>query len=276
MASLVPAATDLLLAMGCGDVLAAVSNYDQQRAETSHLPRVGDYQSIDWERLGLVRPTLLIVQMAPQRVPAGMRQRSQAIGARLLNIQIERLGDVSAAIRAIGDAVGRPDRAQALADDLARRLNILRTRTAGLPRVPTLLVVSDDGLSVAGPQTFLDDLLEIAGGANVAGRLAARYPAIDREMLLSLRPEAVIQLLPSASPAMVEQARRHWKALPALPAVSAGRVHILTDWYLLLPGSHVADVAAKFAEILHGDAGGAACPASATHPASRGAGGEPP
>lgn len=277
VASLVPAATDLLMAMGCGDMLAAVSNYDQHRAETSHLPRVGDYQSIDWERLRLVRPTLLIVQMAPQRVPAGMRQRAEAIGARLLNIQIERLADVSQAIRTLGDAVGRPDRAQALADRLAARLNSLRTRTAGLRRVPALLVVSDDGLSVVGPHTFLDDLLEIAGGANVAGHLAARYPSIDREMLLSLRPEAVIQLLPAASPAVVEQARRNWNSLPTL---SAGRVHILTDWYLLLPGSHVADVATKFAEILHGEAVRAAPVAARTAPATRHAtrpgGGEPP
>jgi len=263
VASLVPAATDLLLAMGCADVLAAVSNYDHDRPEIRHLPRVGDYQNLDWEQMRAVRPTLIVMQMAPERMPAGLRQRAEALGARLVNIQIEQLQDVYSAIRSLGDAIGRPDRAAVLIARLSGRLDGIRASVAGLRSVPVLLVISDDGLSVAGPRTFLDELLGIAGGNNVASRFAMRYPTIDREMLLSLQPEVVIQLLPAASPVVVEQARRNWRAMSGLPAVSSGRVHILTDWYLLLPASHVADVAEKFAQILHGGTAADSMPADA-------------
>src|SRR5690606_38033830 len=50
VASLVPAASQLVLAMGAGDQLVATSNYDVD-PEAAHLPRVGDYQTADWERL---------------------------------------------------------------------------------------------------------------------------------------------------------------------------------------------------------------------------------
>src|SRR5690242_14198194 len=50
LASLSPAATDLLVGMGAGDHLIAVSNFDADRDETRGLPRVGDYRTQDWEK----------------------------------------------------------------------------------------------------------------------------------------------------------------------------------------------------------------------------------
>src|SRR5437016_4463256 len=49
LASLSPAATDLLIGMGAGDHLIAVSNFDAERDETRGLDRVGDYRTQDWE-----------------------------------------------------------------------------------------------------------------------------------------------------------------------------------------------------------------------------------
>src|SRR4051794_4265348 len=64
VASLVPAATDLIVGMGAGDHLVAVSNYDLG-AEVAGLPKVGDYQSIDWEKLTVLRPNVLISFYGP-------------------------------------------------------------------------------------------------------------------------------------------------------------------------------------------------------------------
>src|ERR1043166_2750016 len=56
VASLVPAATDLILGMNAADHLIAVSNWDPDRPEIAHLPRVGDYRTIDWEKLSELHP----------------------------------------------------------------------------------------------------------------------------------------------------------------------------------------------------------------------------
>src|SRR5512133_3272282 len=55
VASLVPAATEMLVGMGAGDRLVAVSNYESSPV-VKDLPRVGDYQSTDWETLARLRP----------------------------------------------------------------------------------------------------------------------------------------------------------------------------------------------------------------------------
>ncbi len=65
VASLVPAATDLIVGMGARDRLVAVSSYDDKRPDVRQLPRAGNYETIDWELLRSLHPTVLITQTRP-------------------------------------------------------------------------------------------------------------------------------------------------------------------------------------------------------------------
>jgi ABC-type hemin transport system substrate-binding protein len=48
VASLSPAGTDILVAIGAQDHLVAVSHYDTGKPAVSKLPGVGDYLTVDW------------------------------------------------------------------------------------------------------------------------------------------------------------------------------------------------------------------------------------
>ena len=72
VASLVPAATDLIDGMGARDHLIAISNWDPNRDDYASLPRVGDYRSIDWERITQLQPRVMIVQFREDKKPAGL------------------------------------------------------------------------------------------------------------------------------------------------------------------------------------------------------------
>jgi iron complex transport system substrate-binding protein len=251
VASLVPAATDLIVGMGATDHLGGISNYDVNRPETDHLPRVGDYQSVDWERLNVMRPDVLIIFQAPDRVPAGMRQKAESLGIRLVDAKAERVADVFDLLDKLGETLNEPRKAADAQARLRRRLDEVARRVAGMPRVRTLIVMDTSGRAVAGPDTFLDDLLQVAGGQNAAASIGSRYPEIDREKLIELAPDAVIQLLPDASRQVLEQARQNWEALARVPAVREGRVEVITQWYAVQPGWHMADLAEQMAEALH-------------------------
>src|SRR6185369_13867707 len=67
IASLVPAATDLLVAMGAADHLVAVSNWDQAIPEVQNLPVGGNHDGPDWEKIAQVRPQVMIIFMAGDR-----------------------------------------------------------------------------------------------------------------------------------------------------------------------------------------------------------------
>ena len=251
LASLSPAATDLLIGMGAADHLVAVSNFDADRDETRGLARVGDYRTQDWEKLSALRPRKMIIQMRPERLPPGLGGRAQDLGIELVNLTIDSLDDVFEAIPQVGKAAGEEARAAARLAQLRKQFETVRRRVEKAPKVKTLIVVNDDGRSVAGPGTFLDDILKAAGGENAAGPLGIQWPTVDREKILELSPQVVIHLLPQASPQVVREAQKFWADLPQLPAVQDKRIHVLTEWYALLPGDHVGAMAEQYALILH-------------------------
>ena len=251
VASLVPAATDLLVGMGCGDHLVAVSNFDRD-PRTADLPRVGDYQNTDWEKLSRLRPNLIVTQFDRGHTPGGFIEQRAKIGATQVNLRIERLSDIEVALVTLGSACEESGKAAAEITRIRRSLDAVRATVAGRPKVRTLIVVGATGLELAGRDTFLDDLLTAAGGENATQ--AARYVTIDREALTALQPEAILQLLPDADARTLEQAASFWQTFPDLPAVKEHRVWPLTQTFIMQPGSHVAESAAIFAQKLHPEA----------------------
>jgi cobalamin transport system substrate-binding protein len=251
VASLVPAATDLLIGMGASDHLVAVSNFDEDREGTHGLPRVGDYENTDWEQIAQLHPAYLIHQAQPDRLPPGLVQRAKDLNIQLLNIQIERVNDIYTAMQTLGNAVNEKSKADAAVAKLRAQLDAVQKSVEGKPKVRTLIVRDETGLAVIGRDTFLDDVLTIAGGDNVIEPGTHRYPNIDPEMLMKLAPDAVIQLLPEASAQMLQEADKFWKTVPDLPAVKNGRVYVMTDWFVEQPGPQIGKLAEMFAAKLH-------------------------
>lgn len=244
--------------MGLGDHLVAVSNYCYANPAAAGLPAVGDYQTTDWERLSTLRPDVLVVFSTPDRLPPGMVSRARQLGIRLEPLRTDHIDDVRAAMRRLGELAGRPELAERAVGRLDQRLAAVRQRVAGRPAVPTLILIGDHARGGVGQGGFLDELLTLAGGRNVAADLGTPYPQLDREQRVSLAPAHILHLLPAASPAQVRAAEQFWATQPELRPGSAVRVTLLTQWYLLQPGGHLADIAEHFADALHGDPGTAA------------------
>jgi ABC-type Fe3+-hydroxamate transport system substrate-binding protein len=251
VASLVPAATDLLLGMGAGDQLVAVSNWDAERPEIAGLPRVGDYRTVDWEKLASIRPDVMIIQLAPDKMPPGLSERAAELGIKLVNLKIVYLQDVFTSLDQLGEAIGQPDKALNSSTALRSELADVLASVVGKPPVRTLISRSESPLAVVGGGNFMNDLLGIAGGRNVIDSGENSFPNIDVERLVALDPDVVLHLLPGSSQQVVEQAKTFWASHPQLSAVKNGRVHYLTETYLLVPGQNMGKVARRFAELLH-------------------------
>ncbi len=175
------------------------------------------------------------------------------MGIKIVNLKLDTIDEIAQGMMTIAGAIGRPDQGRAAATALRAKLDAVRSRVAGQPRVRTLVVTDDQSFALAGPGEFLDELLQIAGGQNAAESLHKPYPEVDREMIMSLAPDVVIRLVPEGDqkPQVVQQGDRIWDTLTDLPAVKNHRVYVLTEWYSELPGSRIGDLAKKIADILH-------------------------
>lgn len=253
VASLSPAATDLLIGMGAGDHLIAVSNWDAENPQTKDLPRVGDYRTIDRERLTMLKPDLVVVQGKPEKIqPGTVEFITGSLHAKMVNIQIVTLADVFDATQMLGDAIGAPDRAKAAAAKLQAELDAVKQGVAGKPPVRAYVARSNNALDSVGGGNFVDDVLTIAGGRNVLSGGHNSFPTVDREQLIKLDPDVILHLLPAGSPQAVEHTKEFWAAMPTLRAVKAGRVYVLEEYYVLQPSYRLGDTARLFAERLHG------------------------
>ncbi len=257
--SLSPAVTDLLVAMNGRDVLVGVSNFDRG-AELEGLPRVGDYETVDWERMSVLKPQVIFVQMKPSRVPPTMVERAESMGARVVALQIERLTDIVIELDRVGREIGRAEDAREALAEMREGWEALRQESnaaagggaenrANESRVSTLILTGVDGLPAAGRETFLSDALELVGGRNALGDRRG-YVSLDRELLIAASPEAIVVLLPEATDAQRAELDRLLTSIPNVPAIRDGRVLVMTESWVLRPGPRVGELARRMGELL--------------------------
>lgn len=250
VASLVPAATDILVQIGAANHLVGISNYDSpDLLGLTGLPRVGDYQTIDWERLEKLRPDILIVFESKERLPAGLRQRASAMHMQLVNVRTETIGDIVHEAMRLGGLVNEKQKAAKRVAEFQHRLDVLRKANSNRRPVPTLLIRDVGGIGVVGTNNFLNEALNLAGGENVIQ--AAGWPDIDREMLAALKPQAIIILLAEQTPQARAGAKAFFELHKDLPAVKNKRAYIIDRWYCQQSSMSVADVAEQMSRDLH-------------------------
>ncbi|HEY1910901.1 MAG TPA: helical backbone metal receptor, partial [Vicinamibacterales bacterium] len=183
-----PSITETLFALGLGDRVVGVSAYCRFPAKAATLPKVGSFLKPDAELIAALQPDLVIVH----EVANGIDRRLTSLRIPFLIVDRGTLASVFSSIRQIGGSAGVPERADALVADIERRLDAVRQAGARVPRPRVLFIIGRrpatlGDLVAVGPGSYLNDLIDIAGGANVlaiAGQ--PEYPRISMEAVLRL------------------------------------------------------------------------------------------
>ena len=252
--SLVPALTEMLFAIGAGAQVIAVSSYDEFPPAVEALPRVGSLLDPDVERILSLRPDLVLTygsqsELKTQLARAGVRAFSYRHGG---------VAGVLQALRDLGAETDHRRAAERTAREIQEQLDAVQTQVRSHPRLRTLLVFSRQPQSlqqmyVSGGVGFLDDILRIAGGANVFGDVPRESVQPSHEILLARAPEAIVEIHATGmmAAANLERERSLWATLASIPAVRGGRVHFLDGSYLVVPGPRMGLAAEALARVLH-------------------------
>lgn len=232
--SLVPSATLTLHALGADGALVGRTDYDTASWATS-LPSVGGGVLPSQEALLALQPDLVIHFHGDQdtRTPALLDR----LGVPRLAVRPDRVSDVLDIVRWLGRVTGRRDRGEALADSIQARLAAVRARAAPFEPVKVAYVLGGTPPWVAGPGTYVEELLETAGGLNVFDDLDRLYAPVAPEEFLARSMDLI--LVPRRE-ALSER-------------LQAGRPVVVVGDLLELPGPGVADAAERLLAILHPD-----------------------
>lgn len=187
--SLVPSATETLVALGAEDRLVARTDYDSLQA-VNDLPSVGGGFNPSLEVLLFLKPDL-VIRFAGE-TDTETPKRLDDVGIPHLAVQPDRVEDVRSMLRLLGRVVDREEQADSI---LARHRSVLdsiRTEVEGLRRIPAAFTLGGDGLFVAGPRTFVGELLTLAGGRNVFDDLSRPWAPVNPEEVLDRNPEVLL------------------------------------------------------------------------------------
>ena len=249
--SIIPAATEMLFAMGAGNRVIAIGSYDHFPPESQKLPRVGALIDPNVEQILQMRPDLVVMYGTQTE----LQRRLERAKIPYYSYVHKGLADITETMRSLGTRVGMEAAGNALATRVERQLADVRERVARAPRPKTLLVFERERRSLrniyaSGGIGFLHDMLVTAGGVDAMEDLKRQSVTMSTEMVLDRAPEVIIELRYEKD-ALNDADIGAWNTLASVPAVKNHRVIVLTGEEFVVPGPRVGAATRRLAQVLH-------------------------
>jgi iron complex transport system substrate-binding protein len=217
--SLAPGTTAMLFAAGAGHCVVGTIAHSDEPAEAARVQVVGDAETLDFEQLIGLRPTVVVVAVdVVQRVRI---DRIKALGIPVYQVHVTRLAQMPESLRRLGTLAGTEAVANREADELAAELAALDTRYRNRAPVRVLYQIWDRPIYTIGGRHVITDALTLCGAVNVFADLTTAAPAVTREAAVLRNPELI---LASAPPGAADEWLAEWRKFPALAAVRDGQL----------------------------------------------------
>jgi iron complex transport system substrate-binding protein len=245
IASLSPAATEILFAIGAGDQVAAVEKFSDYPPEATSLTKLDAYEP-SVEAIAGEQPDLVLVYFDPSNLVNGLER------AGLTVIFLEPPSSVDGVleqIRLLGQATGHPQEAEELVGGMQQRIADIQERLADVEQGPRLFHELDDQLFTVAPDSFVGDLYTILKAQNIAAGTDQAYPQLSQEAIIEADPEVII-LADTAGGGSVEtvKARPGWGSISA---VKNDRIYVVDPDVVSRPGPRLVDALQTLAQILY-------------------------
>lgn len=215
--SLAPSTTEILFALGLDQEIVGVSSYCNYPAQAANKPKVGDFSHPNMEKILSLKPDHIFC--------TGLEQAPVVRELRRLNLKayvadpsnVEELYDT---IKEIGLLTGRASEAGALIRRMQDDVETIGSRVRLVPqkdRVKVFVEIWHEPLMTAGKGSFIDQLIALAGGINIAHDIDRQYSNFSAEKVVSLDPACIIlAYMDKEAPLKLVEARFGWKNISAV------------------------------------------------------------
>lgn len=245
--SLMPAATAVVRALDAAQLLVG-RTLEDSASDIAQLPAVGRVLDPSVESIVALDPDLVLAWDDAR----GVVSRLIEAGIGVYATRFERVADVAVNTREIGYLLGRSERGDSIAEHITQQLKTLRAATPQRRHPSVLYLLQIDPLWTAGPRTFVDDLINVAGGRNIFGDLRVQWSLIALEVVATRQPDVII-----VAQADNRKGSRAWLTQPpwrSLRATQAGRVYFVDADRFNRPGPDIVETAHELVRLLHGEA----------------------
>ncbi len=244
--SIGPSNTEFLFALGAGGRVVGRDDFSDTPAAAQRIEKVGGVK-VNLEKIVSLRPDLVV----SVKFSDGTIERIAGAGIPVLVVDPQSLGDVARTAILLGHAVGADG--DALAGEIQRKLDALKQKVAAATTKPRVFHEVDASEPTkpftVGPGSYINDLIVLAGGTNIAANAGSAYPQISLEEVVKADPEIIVlgDAEYGVTPEQVA-ARPGWSGISA---VKDRKVFPISDSLVSRPGPRVAEAAQAYAQLVH-------------------------
>ena len=245
--SLVPSVTETIIALDAGDRIVGRTEYDRD-SSLAAVPLIGRGLSPSIEAMIALHPDLVVVWASDKR--GDLRGQLEKAKIPVLALEVQDTTDAFRVVGLMGWALGREAAGGMLLDSLRASLKATASIARQRSRRRVFYVVYNDPPMTAGPGTFIDQLLDIAGADNVFSDAASRWPTVSLEEVVKRDPDIVVLPVGEMS-AQVGERLRNTAGWRDLRAVKNGCLALVDADLVNRPGTNVAIAARRLEVLLH-------------------------
>ena len=241
--SLNPTTTEVLFAIGAGSRVVGRTAYDLYPKEVLAVPDLGPGLRPNVEAVIATHPDLVILYASADNRDAARRLR--ASGVATAAYRLDRIADFARVTAVLGRLTGDSAAAQRTVDSVQSTLARVRAQTASLPHPRVFWPLWEAPIYSVGGGSFLDELIEIAGGENVFRELPQPSPQVSFEELVRRDPDVMLSGAKTRARLLADP---RWHSLRP---VREGRILVVDTTIINGPSPRVGASAEGLARLLH-------------------------
>lgn len=244
--SLAPSNTEILFAIGAGEKVIGVTTYDDYPEEALAIEKIGDFNGINIERIIELEPDLVI------NYGDGITEENQRLieaGIPIAGFEPESIEEITDVIIRIGVLTGNAEEASALAEDMIDRKNEIIEKLKDVDQKKVFYEVWHEPLMAAGPGSFVDELIILAGGENIAADADSEYPQFDLEQLIERNPQVYITA--NDLPEKTIESIKERPGYAEIDAVKEDQLYLVDGNIMSRPGPRIIQALELIVESIH-------------------------
>ena len=245
----VPSITETLFALGLGDRIVGVSDHCNYPAEVADKAKVGGYYTPSIEQIAALDPDLVLTDGYAEDIG-----QLDSLGIPYIVVDPPDIDGLLRDIELLGEATGSQDKAAEIVSDFEDRVEAVVAAVSGASKPRVFYVFDATDLTkpwTAGPGSFVDALITLAAGENIAGEAQGAWIQFSMEEIVNSDPE-VILVDSTHGTATVAPADLAENALwQGLSGVSSGRMGVIDGDLVNRPGPRLVEGLEQIAEIIH-------------------------
>jgi len=247
--SLAPSNTEILFALGLGDRVVGVTTLCDYPQEAKAIEKVGDLMSMNVEKIVSLSPNLVLAIEGMPEVVAKLEEVSIAV----LVLQPTDLESIYHTIELVGQAAGAEEAAQELLASMREGVEAVTAKVEGVEKRPKVfyeLDATDPAKPyTAGPGTWHDQFIRLAGGVNIAGEADMPWVQFSTEEIIAQDPAIIV--LGDANYGVTAEDVAQRPGWEVIAAVRKGAVYPIDDNLISRPGPRVVEGIEALARIIH-------------------------